>query len=81
MSNLRSVTSAINAHNKMKREGCSSQYIGVSKKKNSWQAQISYDGVHMFLGSFDNEIDAAKAYNERAIFYYKECANLNIIED
>ena len=81
MSNLRSVTTAINAHNKKKREGCSSQYIGVSKKDNSWQAAIRYDGENMYIGLFDNEIDAAKAYNEKALFYYKEYANLNIIED
>jgi virulence-associated protein VapD len=80
MCNLRSVTTAINAHNKKKRAGCSSQYIGVTKKKNSWEARISYDGKNMYIGLFENELDAARAYNERAIFYYKECANLNIIE-
>ncbi len=77
VSNLRSVNHMINAHNKLKRKNCTSKYIGVHKSGNKWIAQINYNYKHINLGTFDNEIDAAKEYNKKAIEFYKEYANLN----
>ena len=44
----------------------SSKYRGVSWHKNSgkWQAKITTNGQHKHLGVFDNEKQAARAYNE-----------------
>jgi len=47
----------------------SSKYHGVtfSKQVNKYKALIVYNKKQICLGSFENELDAAKAYNKRAI--------------
>jgi hypothetical protein len=78
--NLSIVTAAENSYNRMKCKNiCSSKYKGVSreKKSNKWRAIINYKGIPIRLGWFDNEIDAAKAYDEAAKKYYGEYAFLN----
>jgi group I intron endonuclease len=44
----------------------SSQYVGVSWKKNAkkWRSSIYYDGIRIHLGLFDNETDASNAYQK-----------------
>jgi hypothetical protein len=78
--NLRSVSASTNSHNRKKVEGCSSQYIGVSKKGNKWRAMIRNQKSE-YLGLFDNEVDAAKAYNEKAKEIYGENAKLNVLTE
>jgi hypothetical protein len=78
--NLSIVTAAENSYNRRKCINvCSSKYKGVSreKKSNKWRAIINYKGQPIRLGWFDNEIDAAKAYDEAAKKYYGEYAFLN----
>lgn len=79
--NLRVCTRMQNQQNsnKQKNGNPSSKYKGVSfyKLKNKWRAEISVKGLHMRLGYFENEIDAAIAYNKAAIKYFKEYANIN----
>jgi len=60
--NLRKATPLNNASNRIKKEGTTSQYIGVYKKKakNKYQASIIINYKFIFLGYFDNEIDAAE---------------------
>lgn len=71
-----------NNHNKCKHKNASSKYYGVSlhSGKKHWQVKIKKDGEEFYLGIYKNEIDAALAYNEKAIELYGDHANLNIIE-
>jgi hypothetical protein len=57
----------------------SSRYVGVSleKGRGKWLAYISYNGKRIHLGRFDDEIEAAKAYDEAAKKYHGEFARLN----
>lgn len=80
--NLRPVTRAQNTLNrlyKFKRKDSPSKYKGVTwhKYTKKWQAQICYAGKHKFVGYFNDEIQAAKAYDAAAIKYHKDFAVLN----
>jgi hypothetical protein len=81
-SNLRYVGDSENGHNKTKKKGCSSKYHGVSWEKTGkkWRAYITKDKKRHYLGSYDNEIDAARAYNQQAKIYYGTFAKLNDVE-
>lgn len=54
-------------------------YKGVSWKKDicKWTAKIGVDYKSIYLGCFENEIEAAKAYDEAAMKYHGEFACLN----
>ena len=54
-------------------------YTYISKPK--WQAVICINKKFIYLGCYEKEIDAAKAYNEAAKKHHGEYAMLNIIED
>lgn len=60
-----------------------SGYKGVRKelKSKNWSARIYMNYKEKYLGSFITKEDAAKAYNEAAIKYFGEFANLNIIKE
>ena len=78
--NLRLATPEENKHNSRKRGGRGqSKYKGVTldKKKNQWRVRIGYKGKRIFLGCFDDEIEAAKAYDGSAKELYGEYARLN----
>jgi hypothetical protein len=64
--NLRWATNSENARFQKKREGLTSQYIGVSwyKRNNKWQTKCNLNGKTIYIGYFDDEREAAKAYNE-----------------
>jgi hypothetical protein len=66
---------------KIKKSNCSSKYFGVSyhKRHGKFLASIKKDGKQQHIGSFENEIEAALAYNKKAIELYGENANLNNI--
>lgn len=53
--NLRLVTSGENNHNKTKRKGTSSQYIGVMKRRKKYEAHVSKNGKRQYLGSYPTE--------------------------
>ena len=65
-SNLRLATKSTQASNKKKRQGCSSQYLGVSwMKGNYWRATITKDGKTYSLGTYKNEKDAWDARQKK----------------
>jgi len=78
--NLRIVTNLQNSWNKRKQKGSySSQYKGVSwsKRAGKWHTEIYCRGTKIFIGYFDDEKAAAKAYDIAAQKYHNEFACLN----
>ena len=77
--NLRAATASQNGANRKKSEGFTSNYLGTSwhSRDKIWEAQIKKDNRVIYIGRFDNEIDAAKAYDEAAKELHGEFAVLN----
>jgi hypothetical protein len=77
--NLRLCTRLQNSRNQRARKGGTSKYKGVywHKDQKKWHAGISSCGKSYFLGSFDNEVDAAKAYDKKAKVLFGQFACLN----
>lgn len=76
--NLRICNNSQNHQNIPKRIGItSSKYKGVTKRKNGWEANIAFNNKRKYLGNFKTEIEAAIAYNNAAIQFHKEFANIN----
>lgn len=76
--NLRVCTAAQNSFNRLK----SSKILGYkgiyfNKDKQKWRADIHAYGKRIFLGLFESDIIAAKAYDIAAKKYHKEFAQTN----
>jgi hypothetical protein len=80
INNLRIANSSLNNHNRVKKQNSSSKYFGVSLNNNKWRSVIYKDNIQHNLGYFEDEIDAAKAYNKKAIELYEDKANLNVFD-
>ncbi len=78
--NLRTCTKAQNAANAAPRGG-SSEYAGVYKNRNKWEARIRHRGKYYYLGLFDSPIEAAKARDRMAYALHGLFAYLNFPED
>lgn len=79
--NLRRCTRQQNGRNQVVRTypGKASRYKGVFLDR-KWKAQITVNGKYKFLGRFENEIDAAHAYDKAAKELFGEFARLNFPE-
>ncbi len=77
--NLRVCTRAQNAANQKKKSGCSSQFKRVywHKGARKWVAKVEAAGRVQYLGLFVDEVDAAWAYNVKAVKLFGEFALLN----
>jgi hypothetical protein len=78
--NLRGATRAQNIRNRKKFANSSgSKYKGLywRKKTRKWEVKITFEGKKIHLGTFCDEIEAAKAYDRAAIKYHGEFASLN----
>lgn len=81
--NLRKCNRSQNNINTRKRKNSTSIYKGVSyqastKALKKWIAFVSSDKKHYFLGRYDTEIEAAIAYDRKALELHGEFAVLNI---
>jgi HNH endonuclease len=82
LDNLREATQAQNMRNAKKHKNSSSSYIGVTRSKGKfWVAQISLNQRNTILYHGQDEIEAAKAYNEAALKHFGEFARLNSFTD
>jgi hypothetical protein len=78
--NLRPATPAQNAQHRRKcRTKNTSKYRGVywNKRAKKWPSRILVNSKSILLGYFDEEEEAAKAYDRAARKYYGEFAELN----
>jgi hypothetical protein len=80
--NLRICTHAENMRNSQIPINNTSGYKGVSynKRYKKWEAHISFNNKLLNLGSFNDPVDAARAYNAAALKYHGEFAKLNKID-
>ena len=74
--NLRLCTTSQNQMNR-KISGGSSRFKGVRVKRDGIYAYIGINNKKKYLGSFKTEIDAAKAYDDKARELFGEYANCN----
>jgi hypothetical protein len=77
--NLRECSISQNSRNIKKKKGCSSKYIGVRKREwGSWEVSIRVNKKKVYIGSYQNEEEAAKAYDDACFKYgVADFANLN----
>jgi hypothetical protein len=78
-SNLRFCSAAQNAWNRRPDRCCYSRYKGITWSKNhkKWHAHITKSGRSMYLGHFDDQAEAAIAYDRKAEQLFGQFAYLN----
>lgn len=79
--NLRVCTKQQNNMNTKKRSNRSSKYKGVHFRAGRWLAQIQVAGKKKHLGTFEEEADAALAYNFAATELFGPFARLNTAQE
>ena len=79
--NMRHCSSRENQGNRLLTKACSSQYKGVNKHDGKWQARIGHKYKQLYIGFYDTEAEAARAYNHKALEIFGEFARLNQIRE
>ena len=79
--NLRLASESQNGANRPKLKNNKSGYKGVCwhKQHKKWQVQIKKNNIVYHLGYFDDVIEAAKAYDKKALTLHGSFAKLNFI--
>jgi hypothetical protein len=82
-SNLRVCTQRENQHNQAKQISSASRFKGVfhDKRCGKWYAEARCNGEHFRVGPFEDEVEAARAYDRLAVELFGEFAYLNFPED
>jgi hypothetical protein len=77
--NLRIANYQLNARNAKSKSGTVSKFKGVTyvKESNKWRVRICINGRNKQIGYFRDEIEAAKAYDDKAFELFGEFARLN----
>lgn len=78
--NIRICTNSQNQHNSILSKIGTSKYRGVDwhKRDKNWRARIWVSGKRINIGQYDNEIDAAYAYDKKAKRHLGEFATVNL---
>jgi hypothetical protein len=81
--NLRVCTQAENLRNQRKRHGARSRFKGViyCEEHRKWCARCRFEGRTYTLGYYDDEAEAARAYDRKAAELFGEFARLNFPEE
>ena len=79
LENLRIVTPQQNNMNKTSSKNSTSQYIGIYLYNKKWRASIKVNNKNIHLGTFINEIDAAKSRDLATKEYFGIHGKLNFI--
>ena len=81
--NLRVCTRRENQGNLPKQRGTRSRFKGVSydKRRDRYFAQCDFGGKHRWLGFFDDEVEAARAYDRAAVEECGEFARVNFPQE
>jgi len=81
--NLRICTPGENARNTAKQTGATSRFKGVCWQRHAgkWRAMIKFKGRCISLGYFDDEVEAARAYDRAAVERFGVFARPNFPED
>jgi hypothetical protein len=81
--NLRVCTRSENQCNTSKKGCCLSRFKGVSydKRHRKWYACCQVEGVYRWLGYFEDEVEAARTYDRKAVEQFGEFARLNFAEE
>ncbi len=78
--NMRNCTQLQNSQNNRRASG-KSKFRGVFPRGDKWQAAVQHDGQALYLGLFDDEVEAARARDRKAYELAGEFAYLNFPDE
>ena len=80
--NLRLASTIQNGQNRRPDKRGSSKYKGVcwKSRRSHWEASIQHNGKRIHLGCFQNELEAARAYDKTALEFFGEFARINLFK-